>query len=153
MLTEVLAFLRNWFEHAKFFGQFTIENGSLQETYDSGAAFGGIHPKNGQYFRIIGSALNDGVYQWPTNKLKDEVFDGAVWLLAVPPVVVSIANEIQTWQTANGGADSAAMSPFQSESFGGYSYSKGAAGSSSNQAAAVSWQDAYKTRLAPWRKI
>ena len=52
----------------------------------------------------------------------------------------------------NGGADSAAMSPYMSESFGGYSYSKGASNTASG-GSVVTWQDAFKTRLAPWRKI
>ena len=152
MLTEVLAYLRNWFEHAKFFGTFKIEDGTLQTQYSTGIAFDAFAPKTGQYIRIIGSALNDGVYRWPTPMLSDEEFDGAVWLLAVPPVIVSIADDIRAWQEKNGSADSSAMSPFQSESFGGYSYSKGNANSNSGSTV-ITWQDAFKGRLAPWRKI
>ena len=150
MLTEVLAYLRNWFERAKFFGIFQIVNGTLRTQYSNGIAFLEITPKDGQYIRIIGSALNDGVYQWPVEGLHDEEFDGAVWLLAVPPILSAIVNDIEDWQAKNGSADSAAMSPFQSESFGGYSYSKG---SSASGGSALTWQDAFKGRLSPWRKI
>ena len=152
MLTEILAYLRNWFEHAKFFGKFTIEDGILQMQYDNGIEFSAITPKSGQYIRIIGSALNDGVYQYPTEGLHDEEFDGAVWLLAVPPIILSIAEDVKEWQDKNGGAESAALSPFQSESFGGYSYAKGG-GSSSTGGVSVTWQDVFKGRLSPWRKI
>lgn len=150
MITEVLAYLRNWFTRAMCFGSFTIENGELQTQYDTGVSFGAINMKDGQYFRIVGSDLNDGVYQYPTYSLSDEVFDGAVWLLAVPPAVLSIVHEIEAWQEKNGSADSAAMSPFQSESFGGYTYSKGG---SADGAAAVTWESVFGKRLSPWRKI
>lgn len=152
MLTEVLAFLRNWFERAKFYGTFTIQDGILRTQYSTGISFAEITPKNGQYIRIIGSALNDGVYQYPVEGLQDEEFDGAVWLLAVPPILLAIVEDIEAWQEKNGSADSAAMSPFQSESFGGYSYTKGGSGSA-NGGASVTWQDVFKGRLSPWRKI
>lgn len=153
MLTEVLAYLRNWFEHAKFFGIFTIRNGTLRTQYSTGISFDAITPKNGQYIRIVGSALNDGVYRWPVGGLLDEEFDGAVWLLAVPPVILSIADDIDTWQQKNGSADSVAMSPFQSESFGGYSYSKGSGSAENGGSSAVTWESAFRNRLSPWRKI
>ena len=153
MLTEILAYLRNWFEHAKFYGTFTIKDGTLQPQYSTGISFSLLEPKSGQYIRIIGSALNDGVYKYPVYALSDEEFDGAVWLLAVPPVILQLADDIEAWQQKNGGADSAAMSPFQSESFGGYSYSKGSGSGESGSGSVVSWMDAFKGRLAPWRKI
>ena len=109
---------------------------------------------DGQYIRIVGSLLNDGVYQYSDNieGLTDEEFDGAVWSLAIPKEVVAISEEIKTWVAQYGGASSAAMSPFSSESFGGYSYSKGGASGNSN-ASAGDWKSAFASRLDQWRKI
>lgn len=147
MLTELCKELNNWFDKDRIFGVFTISDGAidLSET--------GI--QNGQYFRIADSVFNDGVYQYPAAELTDETFDGAVWLMAVPPAVISLASEIEAWQAKYGGADSAAMSPFMSESFGGYSYSKTSSSGSAGAGAggAVTWQSVFASRLSPWRKI
>lgn len=143
MLTELCQELRNWFDKERHFGTFVIENGSID------LSEAGI--QNDQYFRIAGSVFNDGVHQYPAEDLHDEVFDGAVWLMAVPKAVLDLAAEIEAWQAKYGGADSAAMSPFTSESFGGYSYSKGSGSDGSGSSG--SWQSAFASRLNQWRKI
>lgn len=149
MLTELCQELRNWFDRnqPKYYGEFTIENGVLVLRDD-------MSLKDGQYFRIIGSALNDGVHQYGVygDALEDEAFSGAVWAMAIPPAVLSLAKEIKAWQDKYGSIDSAAMSPFTSESFGGYSYSKSGAGSGSGSASG-GWRSAFAGRLTPWRKI
>lgn len=153
MLTEICARLRNWFPAHKMLGTFTIENGALRPQFDNGAEFSAIPIVGGQYFRIIGSALNDGVYQWPATTLQDETFDGAVWTMSIPPAVLKIAENAEEWRRLYGNADSPAVSPYQSESFGsgGYSYGKGASGT--NGSSATTWWDIYGHLLAPWRKI
>ena len=145
MLTELCLYLNNWFdrEQPKYFGNFTISNGVLRSVSE-----GDILVSN-QYYRVCGSVFNDGVYKHNSEQLIDETFNGAVWLMAVPPDVVSIATEISMWQQKYGGADSEAMSPFQSESFGGYSYSK----SSSNTSSNPTWQTVFSDRLRRYRKI
>lgn len=148
MLTEICNYLKNWFDYdqPKFYGKFKIENGSI-----SSVSEGDMDIIAGQYFRIIGSVLNDGVYTL-ADELEDEVFDGAVWLMAVPKDVKTLASDIQAWQTKYGGIDSVNLSPFQSESFGGYSYSKG--GSSSTSSSSVpTWQSIFADRLARYKKI
>ena len=152
MLTEVCQYLRNWFTRAQYRGVFKIENGELQTQFDAGNEFGAVKIINGQYFRIINSALNDGVYKYPVTDLKDEEFDGAVWTMNVPPAVVSLCAEIEAWCEKYGGVDSAMLSPYQSESFGGYSYSK-SNGGDADGANGVSWKTVFGARLAPWRKI
>ena len=147
MLTKLCNELNNWFDVDQIFGDFTISNGEI--TGVSGVL------QNDQYFRIVGSVFNDGVYQYPTNSLKDEEFNGAVWAMAVPPSVVALATEIEGWLDKYGGIDSQAMSPFQSESFGGYSYTK-KSGSNSNSGADTklgTWQGAFAADLNKWRKI
>jgi hypothetical protein len=142
MLTELCQELRNWFVHKKYIGTFSIENGKITADFLA----------DGQYFRIIGSIFNDGVHQYPTTGLADEVFDGEVWALAIPQAVINLDTVISEWQQKYGGADSFALSPFQSESFGGYSRSKGASGNA-NGNAGVSWQSAFASQLNKWRKI
>jgi len=151
MLTEICQYLKNWFNrkpdgsgYPKYEGTFTIENGALT----------GVELTEGQYFRIMGSLFNDGVHRYGDGGLTDEEFDGDVWLMGVPPEIVQLAEDIEAWQEKYGGIDSAAMSPYQSESFGGYSYSKAGSGSASASAAnSGTWQTAFSARLAPWRKI
>ncbi|MBQ6413029.1 MAG: hypothetical protein IJI19_06090 [Ruminococcus sp.] len=143
MLSELCKYLNNWFDDSRHFGTFVIADGSL-------TAFDGLL-QNGQYFRIEGSVFNDGVYKYPNDVLQDETFDGAVWVLKIPQAVIALSEEIDAWNTKYGGASSEAMSPFLSESFGGYSYSKGS-GASGSGAGGASWQDAFASRLSIWRK-
>lgn len=145
MLTELCQELRNWFDRdlPKWSGEITISGGQIQD----------VDLQSGQYFRIIGSLFNDGVHQLGDEEhpLTDEVFKGSIWSMAVPPAVISLADEIQQWSEKY--AD-VVQSPFTSESFGGYTYSKasGASGGSGNPAG-ISWEDAFKSRLNRWRKI
>lgn len=142
MLTELCQELRNWFDLSRHFGTFEIKDGNL--TADFLAV--------GQYYRICGSIFNDGVHQWPTDILRDETFEGSVWALAIPEPVIKLADEIDEWREKYENADSAALSPFVSESFGGYSYTKSGSGSNADVCGA-SWQTAFRTRLNRWRKI
>lgn len=150
MLTEMCLYLKNWFdfEQPKYFGIFKIENGALTSLND-----GDILVPN-QYYRIVGSTFNDGVYKHSGETLIDETFNGAVWLMAVPPDVVSLATEIKEWQTKYGGVESENMSPFSSESFGGYSYSKLSGGTKNSSVNSTpTWQGVYADRLARYKKI
>lgn len=136
MLEEILRHLNNWFPVEIHEGEFAVEKGGIALPF----------LKNNQYFRIVGSVFNDGLYQYPVSGLTDETFTGTVWALAIPNAVIALAEEISTWQEKNGDA---ASSPFTSESFGGYSYTKGNVNSSGN----VSWQSVFKSRLNDWRRL
>lgn len=142
MLTELCQELRNWFDRERHFGTFEITGGALTASF----------LKEGQYFRVMGSVFNDGVHKYGTDELQDETFEGAVWALAIPQAVINLSAEIDTWQTKYGGADGVATSPFASESFGGYSYSK-ATFSSSGGSGSATWQTVFKSRLNAWRKM
>lgn len=135
MLEAVLNHLNNWFDVRREFGTFTVTNGSITLPF----------LQRGQYFRIVGSVFNDGLYQYPANDLTSETFDGAVWALAIPKAVISLTSEIETWQEKNGG-----RGQFQSESFGGYSYSLA---TDSVTGGAITWESAFRSRLDQWRKI
>lgn len=150
MLYEICLELNNFFNKSQptFIGDFQISNGKITH-----AGFLSEIKEN-QYFRIVGSVFNDGIYKYEeTLTLIDEEFHGALWLMAVPKEFLSLVDEIEAWQTVNGQANSQAMSPFQSESFGGYSYTK-ASGSSSNSGSIVpTWQSQYASRLNKYRRI
>ena len=139
MLEQVLMHLNNWFlvPGGIHEGTYTIEDGGIALPFLA----------NGQYFRIFGSVFNDGLHQYPASDLKAETFDGTVWALAVPQAVIDLATEIEAWQKKNGDAS---VSPYQSESFGGYSYSKA---TDSASGGAVTWQSAFSSRLNAWRKL
>ena len=148
MLTKLCKELRNWFETSKYFGTFTIENGVINLT--DLVADGSLH--DGQFFRIIGSVFNDGVHQYKTEAmevLEDEVFRGAIWSMAVPPAVIDLSERISEWETKYGESVS---SPYQSESFGGYSYSKASAGQGSTNSTPT-WQSMFASEMNQWRKI
>lgn len=138
MLEQILRHLNNWFPVDIHEGSFAVEEGSIALPF----------LQNGQYFRIVGSLFSDGLHQYPASGLTDETFSGAVWALAVPKGVLALSDEITAWQDKN--ADAAA-SPFLSESFGGYSYSKGAANSTGS--GTVTWQSVFKSRLNDWRRM
>ena len=139
MLEQVLMHLKNWFlvPGGIHEGTYTIEDGGIALPFLA----------NGQYFRICGSVFNDGLHQYPASDLKAETFDGTVWALAVPQAVIELAAEIEAWQKKNGDAS---VSPYQSESFGGYSYSKA---TDSATGGSVTWQSAFRSRLNAWRKL
>lgn len=142
MLTSLCKELNNWFDTHRYFGTFTIASGTLNVP----------ELQSGQYFRVVGSVFNDGVYQYPAEGLKDETFDGAVWAMAVPDDVIALAGKIDAWQEKYGGVDSENMSPYNSESFGGYSYSKSGGGSSADGKAGT-WQGAFASELGKYRKV
>lgn len=150
ILTELCQELRNWFDRnqPKYYGEFAIENGVL-------ILSGDMSLRDGQYFRVIGSALNDGVHKYGVygDSLTDEEFTGTVWAMAIPPAVLSLADDIQAWQDKYGAIDGFALSPFTSESFGGYSYSKSQGGTSAGRGTVTTWQAAFANRLNKWRKI
>ena len=139
MLEQVLMHLKNWFlvPGGIHEGTYTIEDGGITLPFLA----------NGQYFRICGSVFNDGLHQYPASDLKAETFEGNVWALAVPQSVIDLAAEIEAWQKKNGDASA---SPYQSESFGGYSYSKA---TDSASGGAVTWQSAFRSRMNAWRKL
>lgn len=118
-------------------GNFEIKNNSI-----------GIPLVNGQYFRIIGSIFNDGVYQFnDALKLTDEAFCGGVWALAIPKPVLDLVKEIKAWEAKNG---EVANGLYQSESFGGYSYTKA---TDPKTGGALTWKSVFASRLSAWRKI
>lgn len=146
-LTELCQELKNWFVREKYIGTFTITDGAI--IVPDGSL------QNGQFFRVIGSVFNDGVHKYGVDELTDEVFEGAIWSMAVPPAVVELSERISAWSEQYGDTVS---SPYQSmsESFGDYSRSWSKAGSGQGNAVSGSgptWQSMFASELSRWRKI
>lgn len=141
MLEEILMYLNNYFVTEIHHGTYTIVDGEL----DLSAI---LTP--GQYYWIQGSLFNDGLHKEPESEMTDETFTGYIWEMAVPRALIALAEEIKTWQEQYGAK---AASPFQSESFDGYSYSKSSGYGSVSSSASTGWASAYADRLRKWRKI
>ena len=139
-LTDICEYLNNFFWRVKYDVNITISNHTFE--------FAPL--KEGQYFRIIGSDFNDGVHQYPATDLIDETFSGSIWSMAVPQTVIDLSAKIKEWRDKNEAIGSEAMSPFNSESFGNYSYSKG---STANGVNPSSWQSVFGSQLAPYRRL
>ena len=147
MIGEICAEIKNYFtyENDKHVGDWVISNGTISPSLDFVTG----------YIRIIGSRLNDGVYDTSDMTLEDEEFHGAIWIMSPPNDFLELVQEISEWQALNGTSDSVNMSPFQSESFGGYSYSKGSNNSSAGASSSIvpTWQSQYASRLKKYRRI
>lgn len=138
MLETVLNHLHNWFQikGAARAGTFIIVSGTLPLD----------HVLDGQYYRIEGSVFNDGLHRRgdAEDKLVDETFAGRIIPLAIPKAVIKLAEEIKEWDKNNPASDKI------SESFDGYSYTRG---SGADGSASGGWQAAFKARLNQWKKV
>lgn len=137
MLTELCAEIRNYFlvPDGIHTGNYTISGGSIAPL---------DFLQEGQYFRIVGSVFNDGVHQYPAANLTDESFAGAVWAMAAPPSVIALAAEIKEWNKS----EAAKPTAFESESFGGYSYTR----ATGKNGSPLTWQDVFAHKLNQYRR-
>lgn len=139
-LSDVCKELNNYFPQKKYFGIVTISDGAFSVSGES------VPIQTGQYFRIVGSVFNDGIYPYPTTLKDEEPFGGAVWVLKIPQAVVDLSNDIDKWVEKYAGT---VESPFQSESFGGYSYSK----ATTQNGSTATWRSVFKGRLDSYRRM
>lgn len=139
MLEAVLIHLKNWFvvPGGVYEGTYTIKNSTLELPF----------LQEGQYYRICGSVFNDGLHKDCDTCLQDETFTGTIWALAIPKAVIVLALQIEEWQRKNG---ETVASPFTSESFGGYSYTKA---TDSATGAVATWETVFRPQLNPYRKL
>lgn len=145
MLSELCQELKNWFNKGqpKIHGAFEISEGKITDSDFTDVI------KTNQYFRIVGSVFNDGVYKYTDDlKLIDETFVGSVWLMAIPADVIALSDDIDKWLVNYG---EMINSPYSSESFGGYSYSKSSGGDGSSSG--PTWQSTFASRLNLYRRI
>lgn len=137
VLEDLLEHLHNRFEVRAIAGRFAISGGSMELPED--------FLKEGQYYWIDGSTFNDGLHRHPDPSMSDEEFHGSVTALAIPPALLELSCEIDRWVEANA---SVLDSAYQSESFGGYSYTKGGVSGGLD-----GWKAHFRTRLNRWRKL
>lgn len=144
MIGEICAEIKNYFTYEGdiYIDDYAISDGQISPVVE--------FPTD--YIRIVGSRLNDGVHQVSTMSLSDEEFHGAIWVMSPTADFLALVEEIEAWEEKNGGVDSVNMSPFTSESFGGYSYSKASGGSSAGASTVPTWKSTYATRLNRYRR-
>ena len=143
MLTNICAYLHNYFDYERHSGEISIVNGVI---FCNGKT---IMLDEGQYFALFRERIPLGVF----NEVPaDKTFYGSVWLMDVPKDILDADKWADDWMKANGGAGSEANSPFQSESFGGYSYNKGS-NSSGKGGSSVFDNAQFARMLAPYRKL
>lgn len=145
MLTEICEHLHNFFDTRdgeyidRTVGTFAISDGQITTLPSSLIG--------GQYIRIVGSLLNDGVHLLPADftisALLDETFDGAIFGLAIPKDLVTLDTEITAWVAAN------PATLFVSESFGGWSGTR----ATGSKGVPLTWDRVFAARLNRWRKI
>lgn len=140
MLEDVLRYINNRFELAELSGSFEIAGNTLVTDRIA----------EGQYYWVEGSIFNDGLHKHPDTDMADEEFEGRLILLAVPNAVVRIAEEAEEWTARNA---EAINGPYQSESFGGYSYTRAGGSAEGNENPSAAWQVQFGARLRPWRKL
>lgn len=146
VLEDILGYIHNWFVREEIpVSDCVISSGTLPEA---------ISIPDGAWYRIQGSYLNDGMHLkgGEDEGLSDETFSGLITIHAIPKPLLALAEEVSVWNDKYGGV---ANSPYQSESFGGYSYTKasGGSGSRSNGSVASGWQSAFAGRFTKWRKL
>ena len=152
MLQQVLEYIHNRFIKQPFVGEYMIANGVISPL---------DFLIEGQRFWIVGSTLNDGIYTYHANGCKDdddnkavtfadEEFGGTICGLAIPKAVLTLTQEIAAFDAKYGGAN---LSPYTSESFGGYSYSRATRTTGSGAGTGAGWQQVFADRLNTWRKI
>lgn len=143
MVERICSHIHNFFtsEDDKHTGTYTIEGGSITLPFLI----------NGQYFRIEGSTLNDGVYQYPADGLSAETFTGTIWAMKVPVALIKIAQEAEALESKSGAA---VNGPYTSENvIGAYSYSKAANASGGVDSWLFGADGVFGKRLNRWRRL
>ena len=140
MMEKVMRACNNAFEVGYWEGVVTVDATNKTISVD-GSSVKGVN----DYVFIADSLYNNGLFkpEDPASAYTDETFTGKVWLLAPPKDFIRLCDEISTWTEKNPAGG------YVSESFGGYSYSRGA----KSNGAAVSWEDVFSDAITPYRRM
>ena len=141
-LTTVCRSIRNYFyqhvnNNAVIFqcGKFKIQDGSISPS---------IELIEGQYYRIVGNIMNNGIYKYGSeNFVRDEEFNGYMIPLSIPDDFLDIVADIKAILESK--TDN---SNVISESFAGYSYQL----ATDDKGTPLSWQDVFAAKLNPYRR-
>lgn len=138
MLEAILQRINNYFVKNIIEGVIEVADGAITANGKP------IEIAENQYIRIKDSIFLDGVYQFPSELAGNEKFFGEVWLLAVPLAIIELADEITEWCVNNQPTN------IISESFGGYSSTKG---TNKSGTATADWSEVFVDRLKAYKKI
>lgn len=138
-IAAVMRHCRNYFETGYIDGTFRITGNVLPDVLGA------------RFVCISGSNMHDGVWEvadgFLTGRsvegLKDEEFDGRVWLLAPPVDFLELVKTISEYEEKN------PVTALASESFGGYSRSWNGQGKPSEQVSLC----VFATSLAPYKRM
>lgn len=145
-LSRICAALKNYFV------QFDQDVHAGVYTIDSHVVTPSNFLQNGQYFRVVGSVFNDGVYKFgdadSMGLLVDETFSGAIWTMRVPRSFIDLVSD---YDRLNAKIEELALvsTGFASESFDGYSYTL----SSGAPAELLQWKSRLDSELNQYRRI
>lgn len=136
-VAAVMRHIRNFFQGEPVEGEYSITGNVLAPApaapwvYISGSNY-----HDGAY------QLIDGVLQGVSLDAEDEDFDGIVWPLRPPPDFLALCDEIAAYDQKN------PAGALQSESFGSYTYNRGA-----SQNGRYDWQTVYAPMLSAYRRM
>lgn len=140
LINAMCSNIRNYFPIVKIMDDFTIEGGRISLSF----------LKPGQYFRVLGSVFNDGVWKYDENlMMQDEVFYGIIWSMRVPPDFIALSEEIEAYNQT----EASKPNGYESESFGGYSYVKAGGRTVNASPNSNQWEQVFKSRLNRYRKM
>lgn len=134
-ITAVMQEVHNFFERGKISGSISITGGMV------------LPDIKAPYVYIKGSSYHDGLWEAAASSLvgdnfPDETFNGCVWLLYPPRDFLALCGKIAEFEAKT------PVGALQSESLGGYAYSL-----ASGQNGVLTWQEAYASRLRPFRRM
>lgn len=138
-IAAVMAETRNYFtrrEVPPISGSITISGGMVVS-----------HEINAPYIYIKGSTFRDGLWEMAGKSLvgdnhPNETFDGCIWLLYPPRDFLALCEQVAEFEAKT------PVGALQSESLEGYSYTR-----ASGQNGLLTWQEAYSSRLRPYRRM
>lgn len=135
-IAVVMREVHNFFERGKFYGTISISGGMVVSP--------GV---SAPYVYIKGSTFHDGLWEMAgTSLVRDnhpsETFSGCIWLLYPPNDFLALCEQVAEFEAKT------PAGALQSESLEGYSYSR-----ASGQNGLLTWQEAYASRLRPYRRM
>lgn len=133
-IAAVMRHLRNFFERGRIEGEISITGGVVSPSVEA------------PYIYIKGSRHHDGLRQMADSAIvgdagSNETFAGCVWLLYPPDDFLDLCAKIAEFEAKT------PAGALQSESLEGYSYTR-----ASGQNGLLTWQEAFATRLTPFRR-
>lgn len=138
ILMDMMAYCRNFVDFVDdcHYGSYEVKNGKINLPFF----------KDGQFIFIEGKCKNSGLHSC-LDDLEDEEFTGYVYTLWIDKDFVELAREIKDWKDKY---SDVINSPYDSESFGGYTYKKSAG---SDGGVVASWSKQFSQQLRRWKKL